>query len=408
MPQEYGLGRGLASLIPQKKQPQNQNQDQDQTKDDDKLSAGAGKSNFSNDEFSDKWEEKIEFKKKGDAEVEPKEDLGEEHHDLIDKEEVDLGNLISEKKPGGLASDSDEASEDEEEGGKEEEVKEEKDQSVDAADQQESVSSTGDVNTPGEVDVEKVKANPFQPRTNFDERKLEELSQSIKRHGVIQPLIVTKKGEDFELIAGERRLQAAKKAGVTKVPVVVKDVDDKDKMEWAIIENIQRHDLNPIEEARAYKRLMDESDLHQDEVAQKMGKSRSFVANKVRLLELPSEAQKALIEERITEGHAKAILSLSDSEKQRGLLELILKNNLTVRQTEKRSGEIEVKKHKRKVNQDPYTKELEDRLQEGLGTKVRVRKSGGEGGNIVIEYYSREELNGIMDKIAPREVAQRK
>ncbi|MDH4330231.1 MAG: ParB/RepB/Spo0J family partition protein [Candidatus Moranbacteria bacterium] len=394
MPQEYGLGRGLASLIPPKKQIQNLSQRQS----DDSLNDTNAATTEDKSDFSSKWEEKFEFKKRA-----PSVESG-----MVAEESLNAGienEIIEEVK-----SEDAITGEGEGDAAKEEVLSGEIEEAVVATTEKTEIETPSVVGASGatEVDVEKIKANPFQPRANFDENRLEELSQSIKRHGVIQPLIVTKAGDNYELIAGERRLQAAKKAGVRMVPVVIKDVDEKEKMEWAIIENIQRHDLNPIEEARAYKRLMEADNLNQDEVAEKMGKSRSFVANKIRLLDLPAEVQNALIEENITEGHAKAILSLSDNEKRRGLLELILKNNLTVRQTEKRSGEIEVKKHKRNVTSDPYFKELEDRVENELGTKVRIRKSGGEGGKIVIEYYSQEELNGIMDKIAPRELAQRK
>ncbi|KKP64020.1 MAG: ParB-like protein nuclease domain family protein [Candidatus Moranbacteria bacterium GW2011_GWF2_34_56] len=161
-----------------------------------------------------------------------------------------------------------------------------------------------------EVDINKIAANPYQPRIHFDEEKLKELSDSIKEHGVLQPLVVTRKGDEYELIAGERRLQASKLALLTKIPIIIKDIKDKQKLELAIVENIQRHNLNPIEEARSFQQLMDEFQMSQEEVAQKMGKSRSVVANKIRLLKLPVEALKALKDGIITEGHAKAILSV--------------------------------------------------------------------------------------------------
>ena len=250
-----------------------------------------------------------------------------------------------------------------------------------------------------EVDPSKITANPHQPRTRFDEDKLKELADSIKNHGIIQPLVVSKSGTNFELIAGERRLQASKIDGLKKVPIVIRDVDEKDKLELAIIENVQRHNLNPIEEAKAYAKLADEYEMSQDEVSKKMGKSRSAVANKMRLLNLPIEAQKAIISGKITEGHAKAILALSNVEKQRAMLELILKNNLTVRQTEDKTKDISVKSHKRKVVVDLASKELEDNLMEILGTKVKVKKSGG-GGKIIIDYYSEEELDNVLGKIS--------
>ncbi len=267
-----------------------------------------------------------------------------------------------------------------------------------------SISPRGDDSIRGdkfviEVDINNIVPNPHQPRIVFDDEKLEDLAKSIKQHGIIQPLVVTHNGAKYELIAGERRLQASKIAGLLKVPVIVREADNKQKLELAIIENVQRHDLNPIEEARSYNKMMEEHDLSQDEVAERMGKSRSLVANKIRLLKLPVEIQKALIETKITEGHAKAILSLDNPEKQRALFELIINGNLTVRQTEDKSRETSVRSHKRVSIVDPQTKALEEKLIEKLGTKVKISKSG-DGGKIIVEYYSEEDLNSILEKIA--------
>lgn len=249
-----------------------------------------------------------------------------------------------------------------------------------------------------EIDVALITPNALQPRIKFDEEKLKELAASIKEHGIIQPITVCKNGNNFEIIAGERRFEAAKLAGLKKVPVIVRQVNDQQKLELAIIENIQRHDLNAIEEAKAYKKLMDDFEMEQEEIAAKVGKSRSAVANKLRLLNLPFDIQIGLIGEKITEGHAKAILAITDPEKQRALYDLIVKNNLTVRQTENKTKEVTVKTHKRNVAIDPETKEIEDELSGKLGTKVKLQKSGG-GGKIVIEYYSKEELDAILEKI---------
>lgn len=251
-----------------------------------------------------------------------------------------------------------------------------------------------------EVELEKIKANPYQPRTDFDQDKLKELANSIKEHGILQPLVVTKKGDDYELIAGERRLQASKLAKLEKVPVIVKDVKEKEKLELAIIENIQRHNLNPIEEAQSFQQLMDEFQMNQEEVAQKMGKNRSVVANKVRLLKLPVEAMRALKEGVISEGHAKAILSLENQEKQRALLDLIIKNNWTVRQAENKTKEISEKPFRRLTNIDPAIKEIEEKLSVLMGTKVKITRSGGEGGRIIIDYYSEDELRKIADNLS--------
>jgi ParB family chromosome partitioning protein len=249
-----------------------------------------------------------------------------------------------------------------------------------------------------EVELIRIVPNPQQPRLRFDEEKLQELAASIKEHGVIQPLIVTKNGNQYEIIAGERRFQASKIAGLKSVPVIVRDATELQKLELAIIENVQRHDLNVIEEAKSYLKLSAEFDLSQEEVAKKMGKSRSAVANKLRLLHLPIEIQKALIEGKITEGHAKAILAIENPEKQRALFEMILKNNLTVRQTEDKTKEISVKTHTRHATVDPEVKRIENILTGTLGTKVKVSKAGA-GGKIIIDYYSQEELDNILSKV---------
>jgi len=251
-----------------------------------------------------------------------------------------------------------------------------------------------------EIEVSRIVPNPHQPRIGFDDEKLKELAESIKHHGIIQPLIVTKKGNDFELIAGERRFQAAKLIGLAKVPVIVREADEKEKLELAIVENVQRHDLNPVEEARAYRKLMDEYQMHQDEVAAKVGKSRSAVANKIRLLNLPIEIQRSLIAGKISEGHAKAILAISNPEKQRALYELILKENLTVRQTEEKTQEISVRSHKRTVTskENPAIREWENRLMGVFGTKVKITRFGDKG-RIIIDYYSSDDLDNILNKI---------
>jgi len=252
-----------------------------------------------------------------------------------------------------------------------------------------------------EVDVNQIDANPQQPRMQFDDDKLESLAQSIKTHGIIQPLVVSKQGNRYELVAGERRFQAAQKIGLKKVPVIIREADELQKLELAIVENVQRHDLNPIEEGMAYQKLSDEFQMSQEEIAMKTGRSRSLVANKIRLLSLPIEIQKGLVEGKITEGHAKAILSIPNPEKQRALYEMILKNNLTVRQLEDRTREVSVKSHKRLVSVDPQVKELENRLVEILGTKVKISKSG-DGGRIIIEYYSKEDLEALLEKLSQR------
>lgn len=250
-----------------------------------------------------------------------------------------------------------------------------------------------------EVSVAAIIPNPHQPRVRFDETKIVELGESIREHGIIQPLIVTQIGENrYELIAGERRYQAAKSIGLQTVPVIVREAKEQEKFEWAIIENVQRHDLNPVEEAKAYRRLLDEFGLSQEEVAKKMGKSRSSIANIVRLLQLPVEVQRALIEGRISEGHAKALLSLDSTEQQRALFAAIIKDGLTVRETESRVKEVSVHAQKRVIDRDPTVTEKENRLAEILGTKVKISTTG-KGGKIVIEYYGEEDLAHLMSRL---------
>lgn len=255
-------------------------------------------------------------------------------------------------------------------------------------------------NNPEEAPIDQIIPNPHQPRLNFDEKKLDELANSIREHGILQPLIVTRVEHGYELIAGERRLQAAKKVGLTTVPVIVRAAGEQEKLELAIIENIQRHDLNPIEEAKAYLRLTEEFHLSQETVAEKMGKSRSVVANTLRLLTLPVEIQRAVAGGQLSEGHAKALLSIENSEKQRALFDLIIKDELTVRETEGKAREVSVRGHLRQ--QKTVTPELaakEEWLTEQLGTKVKIQTSG-KGGKITIEYYSPEELNSLLSRLA--------
>jgi ParB family chromosome partitioning protein len=250
-----------------------------------------------------------------------------------------------------------------------------------------------------EVAVEKIVSNPHQPRMHFDETKLLELAQSIKEHGILQPLIVSRIGEKYELIAGERRFQAAKRIGLETVPVILRSVTEQEKLELAIIENIQRHDLNPIEEAKAYLRLLDEFSMQQEAVAKKMGKSRSSIANTLRLLHLPIEIQRAVAEGVISEGHAKALLAIENPEKQRAVFDLIIKEELTVRETELKVRSVAVSSHVRSVVPlHPEILERTEHLTQILGTKVRIVPLG-KGGKIMIEYYSSEDLDGLLKRL---------
>lgn len=250
-----------------------------------------------------------------------------------------------------------------------------------------------------EIPIEKIVPNPQQPRLHFDETKLTELAESIKEHGILQPLVVTIEGDHYEIIAGERRFQAAKRIGLHSVPVIVRKANEQEKLELAIIENIQRHDLNPIEEAKAYLRLQDEFGLQQEAVAKKMGKSRSTVTNTLRLLHLPVEIQRAVALGTITEGHAKALLAIENPEKQRAVFDLIIREELTVRETEVRVRSISVKPHLRSaISLNPELLERTEHLTQLLGTKVKISPSG-KGGKVVIEYYSPEDLDGLFRRL---------
>ena len=248
------------------------------------------------------------------------------------------------------------------------------------------------------VPIGTVVPNPHQPRIQFSEEKLMELAQSIKEHGILQPLIVTRVGGNFELIAGERRLQAAKIVGLSEVPVIVREAENQEKFELAIIENIQRHDLNPIEEARAYERLSKEFQLSQESIAKKMGRSRSAIANTMRLLQLPVDIQRAVADDKISEGHAKALLAIENPEKQRALFEMIVQQGLTVREAEAKSRGVSTRPP-RKTSRDPELEVRENTLSEIFGTKVRIAKTTA-GGSIRIEYFSDEEFKNIFSKLA--------
>ena len=258
---------------------------------------------------------------------------------------------------------------------------------------------TSSAGTLREVPLTSIVPNPHQPRLSFDEAKLQELTDSIKEHGILQPIVVSKNGEQHEIIAGERRFQAAKRAGLTTVPVVIRDVTEQEKLELAIIENVQRHNLNPIEEAKAYLRLVDEFNLSQEAVAEKMGQSRSVVANTLRLLQLPIEIQRAVAEGKLSVGHAKALLAIENPEKQRAVFDLIIKEELTVRETETKVRSISVKPYVRSAVQlNPEILERTEHLTQILGTKVKIAPAG-KGGRVIIEYYAPEDLDGLLKRL---------
>lgn len=275
-----------------------------------------------------------------------------------------------------------------------------------------------------ELLIKNIAANPYQPRCNFDEEKLQELAASIKEFGVVQPVVVRKKGRSYELVAGERRLRAAGLAGLTKVPAIVKDYDDAKMMEIALIENIQRHDLNPIEEAQGLRRLMQEFKLTQEQTAEKVGRSRSAVTNILRLLNLPEQVQKQITNGVLTMGQAKQLLGLPKPEQMCEVAEAIIANGWSSRMTEEvvrklkegkklkivrelieeeaKNKDNKEKKPKREPTEnDIFCHDFEQRLVEFLGTKVKVvpklDEQGRQGGTIHIEYYSAEDLERIYE-----------
>ena len=244
-----------------------------------------------------------------------------------------------------------------------------------------------------------IEPNRDQPRQKFDEDSLLELADSIKQFGVIQPLIVQKKGEHYEIIAGERRWRAARMAGIREVPVIIKDYSDQEVMEISLIENIQREDLNPIEEALAYKRLLDEYHLKQDEIAEKVSKSRTAVTNSIRLLKLEKRIQQMMIDDMISPGHARTLITIEDPELQYTLACKIFDEKLSVRETEKliKSLQKEKKpKEKTEVENSFIYKDIEEKIKAILGTKVKVDHKANNQGKISIEYYSNEELERIV------------
>mgnify|MGYP002602853569 CR=1 FL=1 len=254
------------------------------------------------------------------------------------------------------------------------------------------------------VNINKVEPNREQPRKNFDEDSLVDLSESIKQVGVLQPLLVLDKKDYYEIIAGERRWRAAKLAGLKEVPVRIMNLTDQEVVEISLVENIQRENLNPIEEAFAYKRLLTEFNLKQDEVAERVSKSRTAVTNSMRLLKLDERVQQMVIDDMITTGHARALLGIEDVEKQFATAQKIFDENLSVRETEKLVKKIQNNKdipvEKKKVS-DPAMEaiyhDLEEKMKSILGTKVAINKKDDQKGKIEIEYYSPEDLERIYD-----------
>lgn len=252
------------------------------------------------------------------------------------------------------------------------------------------------------VKITKVEPNREQPRKNFNEDALQELADSIKEHGILQPILVKDRKDHYEIIAGERRWRAAKLAGLKEVPVIIRDLSDQEIVEIALIENIQREDLNPIEEAQAYKKLLTEFNLKQDEVAERVSKSRTAVTNSMRLLKLCDEVQQMVIDDMISTGHARAILSIEDPEEQYTLAQRIFDEKLSVRDVEKlvkNRNKPKVEKPKKEKNEslEIIYQETANKLKDVLGTKVAVSSKGDGTGKIEIEFFSHEDFDRLME-----------
>ena len=250
------------------------------------------------------------------------------------------------------------------------------------------------------IGIDQIKANKDQPRKHFAPEKIKELSDSIKIHGIIQPILVVDSNGSYTIVAGERRYRAAVSAGLKEIPVIIKEFTEEEILQIALIENLQREDLNSIEEALAYKQLTDNFAMTQDQIAEKIGKSRTAVANTLRLLGLSNKIQKHIIDKRLSAGHARAILSVQDSKTQEAFAAYILENQLSVRESEKASKDFQINRKKtthkkRYIPKEPYIIDLEDTLRQKFGTKVSI-VSNGEKGKIELEYYSNEDLERLI------------
>jgi len=255
---------------------------------------------------------------------------------------------------------------------------------------------------PQQVDIDLIEPSPFQPRTRFREDALAELTQSIQNSGIIQPLVLRPVGSRFQLLAGERRWRAAQRAGLSRVPAVIKDVDDETALEITLVENIQREDLNPVEEARAYQRLMDEFHLTQEEVAARTGKERTTIANAVRLLRLEEQVLDLIEDGRLSPGHGRALLAITDTKLRITVSQRAARGGMTVRQLERlATRKARAALHPPITPQlDPNTRAALDELQRAIGTRVTLRQpSKSRPGELVIEYYDDAQLNGIYDRL---------
>jgi len=250
-----------------------------------------------------------------------------------------------------------------------------------------------------EIRVNEIEPNTNQPRKSFDDEKLQQLAESIKQHGIVQPIIVKKENDIYRIVAGERRWRAARLAGLVSVPVIVKDISNRQIMEIALIENLQREDLNPIEEAEAFERLIKDYEMTQDELSKTIGRSRSAIANSIRLLSLCDPIKSFVINGELSSGHARTLLAVEDGELQKKIAGEIIKNQLNVRETEKLVKKLLSKKTREKIknNNEQYI-EIEEKLKNIFGTKVKIMH-GNKRGKIMIEYYSNDELDRILEMV---------
>ena len=272
-------------------------------------------------------------------------------------------------------------------------------------------SATASMAAPAEIPLDRIRANPYQPRKSMEDAALQELAASIAEHGVLQPVLVTETIDGYELIAGERRLRAARIAGLSRIPAVVRQLAGREQLEVALVENIQRADLNPLEEAEAYRQLTDSFGMSQDDVARRVGRARSTIANTLRLLDLAAAVQTAVRDGTITEGHARAIASIEGSAEQEALLAAVSHRGLSVRQTEELARRLKTAAAAKAATatdpgvdpagdarEDPETERIETELRTALGTKVSLTRSR-KGGRIVIEYYDEADLTRLYEKL---------
>ncbi|WP_349409001.1 ParB/RepB/Spo0J family partition protein [Pseudalkalibacillus sp. SCS-8] len=257
-----------------------------------------------------------------------------------------------------------------------------------------------------EVKIGDIRPNPYQPRKTFDSKAIQELKESIETHGILQPIVVRKSIKGYEIVVGERRYRAAKECGMKKIPVLVRDLDEQKMMELALIENLQREDLNPIEEGQAYASLMQELELTQEQLASRLGKSRPHIANHLRLLQLPSLVQQLLAEKKLSMGHGRALLALKNKANVSKVVQKVMKENLSVRQVEslvqQMNQNVPRETTKQKPEKNVFVRESEERLRERFGTPVSIRQSKQKG-KIEIDFFSKEDLDRILELLEGRE-----